>query len=308
MSGPFKGRIGPAKRISGRGCAVRHLVFALAIVAVAGNISLASTKRNTANSSVSVIACDGMTKEDRVEVVTVGTLGVLLAVAAPKFSREVNICLWLAYLAFVYGLAVVKLRRKRWSRMTLTLVLVIGWVLATAASLVAWYGFPPAATASTSELELRFMARAKSMSVIKEGTPQAQDIVHISAELVNRSDKNMSLSFILMIKFPTKNGSFYVMSSEGEWKEKLTAPEFLDIVNLPHQSTVNGDLIFRLISIKHLKESHKEIDFGVDKWADVKGELMVLRIEDKVSGASVLTDSMHYPCGPGVLEKWKKGL
>ncbi len=57
-------------------------------------------------------------------------------------KREVSICLWLLYLAFLYGLAVVRLRRKRWRYMTFVNVLVLGWILATIASIAAWYAFP----------------------------------------------------------------------------------------------------------------------------------------------------------------------
>jgi len=251
-----------------------------------------------------------MTKEERVEVVTVGTLGVLLAVASPKFSREVNICLWLAYLAFVYGLAVVKLRRKRWSRMTLAWVLVIGWGLASAASLVAWYGFPPDEKVGSHGLDLRYVAGSKgNVFTANPNTPQAQALVHIGdAEFVNRSEKNMSLSFILLVKFPIKDGSYYVTSANGEWKENLTDQTTTSILNVPRESTVKGHLIFRMISMRLLKKLQVDKDFGVDTWEEVKEQHMALRIEDKVSGEAVLAESMHYPNRPEWPDEWKKGL
>lgn len=160
---------------------------------------------------------------------------------------------------------------------------------------------------SNASLPLKYMAWGTSRPTINEGTPQAQDIVHIDAEFVNRSDKNMSLSFILLLKFPTKNGSLHTTGGEGEWKEKLN-DELTSILNLPRESTVKGHLVFRLVSIKQLKELYKDIEFGVDKWADVKGVVLALRIEDKVSGVFVLSDAQMYPSKEGWSEEWKKGL
>jgi hypothetical protein len=311
VSGHFKGPDQSAKRTQGRGCALRHLFCAVAIAAVLGNISLAFPKRNTANQNSPVIACDNMTKEDRVEVAAAGALGVLLAVAAPKFSREVNIGLWLAYLAFVYGLAVVKLRRKRWSRMTLAWVLVIGWGLASAASLVAWYGFPPDEKASSHRLDLYYMAggRGNVFTANPNRPDEAEALVHISnAEFVNRSDKNMSLSFLLMVKFPIKDGSYYVTSASGEWKENLTDKGTTSILNVPRESTAKGHLIFRMTPIWMLKQMHSDKDFGVDTWEEVKEQQMALRIENKVSGEFVLSESMHYPNRSEWPDEWKKGL
>ncbi len=66
---------------------------------------------------------------------------------------------------------------------------------------------------------------------MNEGTRQSQDYVLIDAELVNQSEKNMSLTFVLLLKIPTKTGKCVVAGGEGEWRT-LTGSS-ISVLNLP---------------------------------------------------------------------------
>jgi hypothetical protein len=239
---------------------------------------------------VAVISCGVMTREDKYEVALAGTLGALLTAATPKFPRDVNICLWLVYLAFVYALVVVKVRRKWQSRMTLLSVLVVGWLLATAASLAVWYGFPPDSGVS-DDIPIRYMAQSLSKTTLEHN---GVDAVITVGEIVNHSDKNVSLDFQLVVRVQGEDGKVYGCGSDGVWKSSVPSEFPTSIINIPRETTVNGTLTFRLIKVSDLKQmSPRDVPFN--SWADVNYDKMKLRVEDKVSGVSVLCDLMLYP-------------
>jgi hypothetical protein len=144
------------------------------------------------------------------------------------------------------------------------------------------------ATATPGPLDLTFMSMATGKHKIFEGTNRETYAVVMQPEITNHSDTNMSLIFTLLIRTRLKSGERSACAAQGEWKNSLLDKQSFNVLNLARESTADGALIFRL-------PPPEDFEFAIDSWDDVSYDKMVLKIEDKVSGATVMGGPMHYP-------------
>lgn len=250
-----------------------------------------------------------MSNEDRVEIVAAGTLGVLLTVATPQLPRDAKIACWLVYIVFLYGLLIYK-RRRLWKRkMSLSVIVAFGMLLGAISGVIAYYVFPPEAIAdpgppphhiaqSPSEEkpgfpDFHYIFRGITKTTALEGTPEECGLVVIDAELVNRSQKNMSLCFMILGEVNLEGGGKQPLAFSGEWKNNIFDKTPVEVVNLPRESTLHGTIVFRMHRFKLAKQLYPGL-IG-ERWEDNQLSNISLRFEDKISGQFVLSNEYVYP-------------
>ena len=141
---------------------------------------------------------------------------------------------------------------------------------------------------STNSLDLSYTFRALGWHRENIGKPLETNTLVVNADLVNRSPKNMSLEFTLLIRLPNINGEIAATGAKAEWKERLTAPEFAEVANIPRETSVSGILVFRVPTFDLVKSPVKDV-------SKIPYSKMALKITDRVSGGTVLSSVYRYP-------------
>jgi hypothetical protein len=250
-----------------------------------------------------------MSNEDRVEIVAAGALGVLLTVATPQLPRDAKIVSWLLYIVFLYGLLIYKRRRLGKRKMSLAAIVAFGMFLGAVSGAIAYYVFPPEANASAdlgpTEVarsssegkqgfpDFHYIFRGITKTTAFEGKPEECGLIVIDAELVNRSQKNMSLSFMILGEVNLEGGGKQPLAFSGEWKNNFLDKMTVEVVNLPRESTLHGTIVFRMPSFKLSKQLYPEL--AGERWEDNWLSNISLRFEDKISGQFVLSNEFVYP-------------
>jgi hypothetical protein len=235
-----------------------------------------------------------MTIEDRLEYGAVGAFGVLLTIATPQLPRDAQIIVWLAYVAFCIGFGIYKARRRWGQRMTFPIVLTLSITLAVIAAAIAWYVFPPGVDATSNgtpipaeeSLDLSYMALASGWDT--GGKPLQENQLVIQGELVNRSPRNMSLEFRLLIRLPDRDGERGGASAIADWKARWDDPNFMQVINIPRETSLSGIWVYRIPDVALEGSTVKDI-------SKVPLSKMALKITDKVSGVSVFSHPAMFP-------------
>jgi hypothetical protein len=250
-----------------------------------------------------VIGCDAMamSRDEKIVAWITGSAGILLVIATPKFSRDVLIAAWLCWGAFAYGFCAYRyLRRFRRRPMTVVIAMVLGSVLGALAGFIATVAFPPEKS-KPEALELVYKSHGRTWSKL---TPNAAiDIFLIPAELFNASEENMVLTFKMTIRLRRKDGTISRYPDDNlfaTWEQNQTDRSGPNAITLPHQTSINGVLRFKLAAffgLQHLSNNN----YQASDWPSVTDTDMVLEIRDQVSGKTVLSSTNEFPSKPSFL-------
>jgi hypothetical protein len=141
--------------------------------------------------------------------------------------------------------------------------------------------------AHSEELDISYTLGAIGHSYAFEN--QSNELLALDiqgVEIVNRSNRNVSLTFTIMVKHPSENR--YIDRIEGAWKSEFFSADPADpFLNVPSESTVVGILIFTRPSFRGDKDFPDHWEHTIDWENDVTNEMFELVIADKISGKSL---------------------
>ncbi len=231
-----------------------------------------------------------------------GIFAVLLVVAPPILPLWLRVTCWVVLAEiFVYWVCShshrfrrIRAGAKARTVVTLLWIILAGAAVGAVAAPVVWLLLPADEEGPGDDaLELRYRAMGLTKTTLSNSLMEGDAFVVVHCEFTKRSEKNMSLWFIMMAQIPLEGGGHTAAAANGEWKNDVADPKAVSVLNIGRESTVSGILFFRFQGPKFLREVGEPVDF--EKWEDIPTSKFRLRVEDKVSGVFVLCGPYGYP-------------
>jgi hypothetical protein len=143
----------------------------------------------------------------------------------------------------------------------------------------------------SDSLDLRYTGSAAQLWPYAKEPFYTHVYIVQDATIVNHSERNMSLRFMLLTRLKKKNGERSGAINGGEWKfgGMLEDATSVDTLNIPKDSTVRGTLIFKLSGLK--VPGYYEIE----DWEKVGSDKFAIRVEDLVTRRIVFFGVYRYP-------------
>lgn len=146
------------------------------------------------------------------------------------------------------------------------------------------------ATRHAGAIDMKYWANNIRVAKVDAGTPYEYEALLVDANTTNRSAKGMALTFLLEVRFPD-DGEVFTVQPFAKWiRPNETTTQ---TVNIPTQQSVDGTLVFPLVSIQAEKMLHPKLT--INDWHDLNEDNFAIRIEDKISGVYFLSNIRDYP-------------